>query len=243
MQVRRVFADKVVDNKVVLSREESHYVTKVLRLNTGAKLELILPEGCIEGEIAKIERGEVLIKVEGKPEIKNEPATEIALFQAMPEKFEKLELITQKATELGVSKIFTFHSRYTNPKYKKIDLNKKFERLKKIAREAVRQCKRTFAPDIFLPVKLREAVEKAKGFDNLFVFGEKGETIKKEVSVGSFAFFVGAEGGFSEEEFEMFKAEGFYFVNLGGRILRTETAAISGLVIIQTLFGDFKNLI
>lgn len=243
MQVRRVFADNIVDGIVSLSREESHYVTKVLRLREGAELEVLLPDGCVSGNLAKIESGNVFVEVKSEPIVKNEPQVEIALFQAMPEKFEKLELIAQKATELGVSKIFTFHSRYTNPKYRKINLDKKFERLGKIVKEAVRQCKRTFPPEIFKPLKFKEALEKSKYFENRIVFGEKGETIKQNVKEGSFAFFVGAEGGFSDEEFELFKEEGFYFVNLGGRILRTETAAITGLAIIQTLFGDFKNLI
>ena len=243
MQVRRVFADNIVDGIVKLSRDESHYVTKVLRLREGAELEVLLPQGCVFGNIAKIESGNVFVEVKSEPVVKNEPQVEIALFQAMPEKFEKLELIAQKATELGVSKIFTFHSRYTNPKYRKMSLDKKFNRLEKIVKEAVRQCKRTFPPEVFKPLKFNEALEKSKGFENCIVFGEKGETIKQNVKEGSFAFFVGAEGGFSDEEFGLFKKEGFYFVNLGGRILRTETAAITGLAIIQTLFGDFKDLV
>ncbi|BBB32075.1 16S rRNA (uracil1498-N3)-methyltransferase [Thermotomaculum hydrothermale] len=243
MQLRRVFADKIEGNIVKLNRDESHYVTKVLRLKECAKLEVILPQGVVNGEIVKIDKGIVFVEVEGKPEIKNEPETKIALFQAMPEKLEKLELIVQKATELGVSEIYTFHSRYTNPKYRKMNLDKKFERLEKIAREAVRQCKRTFPPEIFKPVKLPQAIEKAKSFDNRFIFGEKGGTVKKDVKNGSFAFFIGAEGGFSEEEFDLFIQEGFYFINLSGRILRTETAAITGLVIIQTLFGDYSKFI
>ena len=243
MQVRRVFADSIVDGIIRLDRDESHYVTRVLRLKEGAELEVLLPDGCVSGNLAKIESGNVFVEVKSEPVVKNEPQVEIALFQAMPEKFEKLELIAQKATELGVSKIYTFHSRYTNPKYRKMNLDKKFERLEKIVKEAVRQCKRTFPPEVFKPLKLKETIEKAKDFDNRFVFGEKGETIKQKVKEGSFAFFIGAEGGFSDEEFELFKKEGFYFVNLGGRILRTETAAITGLAIIQTLFGDFKDLI
>ena len=243
MQVRRVFADSIVDGIIRLNKDESHYATRVLRLKEGAELEVLLPDGCVSGNLAKNESGNVFVEVKSKPVVKNEPEVEIALFQAIPEKFEKLELIAQKATELGVSKIYTFHSRYTNPKYRKMNLEKRFERLKKIVKEAVRQCKRTFPPEIFKPLKFKEALEKSKNFENRIVFGEKGETIKRNVKEGSFAFFVGAEGGFSDEEFELFKEEGFYFVNLGGRVLRTETAAITGLAIIQTLFGDFKGLI
>ncbi len=243
MQIRRVFAESIENGIVKLSREESHYVRKVLRLKEGAGLEVILPDGCVEGEIVKVDGDNVVVKVEREIKVKNEPSVEIALFQAIPDRFEKLELIVQKATELGVSKIYTFHSRYTDSKYQKMNLDKKFKRLEKIAKEAVRQCKRTFAPDIFKPVKIKEAFKIAENFDNRIVFGEKGETVRAEVKVGNFALFVGAEGGFSDEEFEEFKKRGFYFVNLGGRILRTETAAIAGLTIVQTLFGDFKRFI
>jgi len=243
MQLRRVFAEDIVENKVVLSEEESHYLVKVLRLNEGNNVEVITKNGSLKGRVLAIEKRRVVVSVEGKPEIKNEPETKIALFQAMPEKIEKLELIVQKLTELGVREIHTFHSRYTNPKYRKMDLTKKFDRLNKIAKEAVRQCKRTFPPKIFKPVSFKDALKKAEGFDNRICFGERGKTLKSEVKSGSFAFFIGAEGGFTEEEFSLFVENGFYFVNLGNRILRTETAAIAGMTIIQACFGDFKNLL
>ena len=243
MQIRRVFGSLPYKNGItVLSEKESHYALKVLRLKENDTVELITEKGCASGILRILSKNKAAVIVEEEFKIKNEPDTVIALFQAIPDNFDKLELIVQKATELGISEIHTFLSRYTDSKYKKINLSKKFARLEKIALEAVRQCKRTFPPEILPPKPLNEAVNYAsEHFENTIVLGEKGNTIKKEIKKGKFALFVGSEGGFSEEEFDNFIQNGFYFLNLGGRILRTETAAIAGITIIQTLFGDFAK--
>ncbi len=243
MQIRRVFGPLPDKNGIsFLSEKESHYVLKVLRLKENDSVELITEKGCAAGRLRIVSKNKAAVVVEEEFKIKNEPHTFVALFQAVPDNFDKLELIVQKATELGVSEIHPFLSRYTDSKYRKMNIAKKFERLEKIALEAVRQCKRTFPPKIFSLKHLSEAVKHAcEHFENRIVLGERGKTVKREIQKGGFAMFVGSEGGFSEEEFESFLQNKFYFLNLGGRILRTETAAIAGLTIIQTLFGDFTE--
>jgi 16S rRNA (uracil1498-N3)-methyltransferase len=247
MQIRRLFATGPVENNItIIQNEEAYYGIKVLRLKTNDPVEVLTDKGILEGTVKTVTKKSIEITLNSLSFlIKGEPSVNITLFQAIPDHFEKFELIVQKTTELGVSKIVPFTSSHTDSKYKKIDITKKLKRAKKIAKEAVRQCKRTFPPEITDLTSFENAILEAEKSDSTFFFAEYNVSTGEKISpdVKKIGIFIGAEGGFSDEEFSRLKNKKFIPVHLKGRVLRTETAAITAISLIQMKFGDYKNSI
>ncbi len=155
---------------------------------------------------------------------KKNPTKNIVLFQGLP-KLDKLELITQKLTELGINKIVPFESDFTIAK-KNIN---KIERLNKISKEACKQCGRSLPVIVEEPIKFNNLKEKLKDFDLVLFANETNRQIT-DINFNdknNIAIIVGSEGGFSNRELEMLtKDEKITQIGLGERILRTETASI-----------------
>ena len=243
MQLRRLFVENT-SNPIRLSREEHHYATKVLRLQPGHVVELITPGGCMTGRIETMD-SETTLTALGEPEIKNEPGLSITLFQGMPDHVDKFEMVVQKAVELGASSIIPFISRYTDAKYRKIDLSRKMDRIRKIAREAVRQCRRTIIPTIPDPLTLNETRPMMENLDICFLFYEQAVSDKALVppAPGSVGVIIGPEGGFADHEVELLMEWNSVPVYLPGRTLRTETAGLVALTLAMARFGDYRNLL
>ena len=242
MQIRRLFVDNPV-NPIVLCPEEHHYATRVLRLQPGHVVELITPTGCMTGRIESIDR-ETRITALGNPEVRNEPGIAVTLFQGLPDNMDKLELIVQKAVELGATRIVPFLSRYTDAKYRKMDMSRKMDRIRKIAREAVRQCKRTVVPLIPDPADLPDIRTSLTELDTTFLFYEKPVQDKLLIPATpvSAGIVIGPEGGFADHEVEQLLEWGTVPVYLPGRTLRTETAGLAALTLVMARFGDYRNL-
>ena len=247
MQIRRLFVDNVPkpSDLIPLNQSEHHYATRVMRLKPGQAVELISKEGCMEATLESISSRESVVRVLSAPEIKNEPSVTITLFQGIPDHLEKLELIVQKCVELGISRIVPFTSRYTDAKYGKMDVKQKMDRIQKIAKEAVRQCGRTKIPLVDGPVPFGEIGNDIARHHAAFLFYEKSMNVqpKQTKHPETIAVIVGPEGGFSEEESGgLTAAENCTPIHLPGRILRTETAAVACVTLIQARFGDYQNV-
>ncbi|NOZ12555.1 MAG: 16S rRNA (uracil(1498)-N(3))-methyltransferase [Acidobacteria bacterium] len=247
MQIRRVFVEHAAkpDETIVLNPAEHHYTARVMRLKKGQSIELISPAGCMNATLESISAKQTTVRILSLPEIKNEPSVPITLFQGIPDHLEKLELITQKSVELGVSRIVTFTSRYTDAKYRKLDITKKMERIQKISKEAVRQCGRTRIPQVTGPVPFQELENETGQLDTVFLFFEKKmekTQFRQKFTPGTLGIIVGPEGGFSDKEAEQLTKSGNIPIHLPSRILRTETAAIACLTLIQAKFGDYSNV-
>ena len=173
--------------------------------------------------------------IEEDPRV-NELPYEVTLCMALIRR-EKMELVLQKACELGVTRIVPFVSSRCVVKRREERSDKQAERWKAILTEAVNQCKRNIVPELTgivdfgdLPAYMGE--HSYLGYEN--VFGERpmlGEALKR----GSITVVVGPEGGFSEEEVHKLERAGFETVSFGSRILRAETAAVYALSVI----GDY----
>jgi len=165
----------------------------------------------------------------------------LVLLQAVPNK-ERMELIIEKAVELGVDVIQPFFSRRS---YRFEDLaQSKHLRWQERARKASDQCRRGKVPRVLPPRKLEDAIEVSTVAELRMVLYEKEvglgimEFLQKKKSAKSCALAVGPEGGFEESEIDWLKGKGLTAVSLGGRILRTETSSIVGIGIVQSLLGD-----
>jgi 16S rRNA (uracil1498-N3)-methyltransferase len=151
-----------------------------------------------------------------------------------------MDLIVQKTTELGINKIIPLITRYSQVKH-----TTKVERWRKIALSASRQSGREKVPFIAEPILFRDFFSTYKNTNGL-IFSEKEENRKlREVLTGfknfkEITLIVGPEGGFSQEEVTSSIEKGFTAVSLGTRILRTETAPITVLSIIQYELGDMQ---
>ncbi|MGD0917715.1 MAG: RsmE family RNA methyltransferase [Thermodesulfobacteriota bacterium] len=172
-----------------------------------------------------------------------ESSVEIVLLQALPEK-ERMELIIQKATELGVSTIVPFKSEKSISLEERDAKQKKAHRWQEIAVKAVQQSRRAKVPRVedyrSFGEALRFCVEDGL---KLLLYERRGENLKnllRQCQPKKTYVMVGPEGGFAEEEVTQAKHQGFIPIKLGQRILRTETAAITLVGILQYELGDLN---
>ena len=237
MTARRFFVDKITP-ETALAGEEYAHAKNVLRLNAGDEVVLLDGSGKeYTAIVCRAEKGALYCHVTGERVSDKEPQTRVKLL-AGALKGDKTELVVQKATELGVSEIGIFSSRYCSAYMNE----NKLERLKKVAREAAKQCLRARVPEITLYPDLESALSSAQTCKNkLFAceFLKTGEGDFTSLE-GPTALVVGSEGGFSREEFEWAKELGFTGVSLGKRILRAETASIALLSVAMHALGEWR---
>ena len=165
----------------------------------------------------------------------------ITLLQVLPKK-EKMELIIQKATELGVNEIRPCTSARSIALHEREGRQGKAHRWSAIAAKAVEQSRRRIVPTIAECVDLGTALQEASGAQLKVLLYEKETGTRLSdfaaVPIKSVALAAGPEGGFTKEEVDLARTLGYIPVRLGGRILRCETASIAALSIVQFVWGD-----
>jgi len=185
------------------------------------------------------ERGSVLIFEAFRSP--TESSMEIILLQALPEK-ERMEWIIQKVTELGATIVIPFKSARSISLEERDAKQKKSHRWQEIALKAVRQSRRAKVPQVGAYRSFEEALELCTGEGLKILLWEKeGESLKKilrDYLPKKMFVMVGPEGGFTQGEVSIAKERGFIPIKLGQRILRTETAAVTLVGIIQYELGD-----
>lgn len=233
--MHRSYADGIIVKNIgeiiELSADESKHVSKVLRIKEGEKIELCDVSG--KAYLAEVVTSTGIVEVKVLEEIdNNEPAKEVVLFQSLS-KGTKMDLVIQKAVELGVSKIYPVETEFSVVKIK--DESSKTVRWNRIALEAVKQCKRSKVPVVCDAIKFDKAIEIMSEYDLPVIAYECDRENKYDdyflKEINSVGIMIGPEGGFSEKEIEKAKSLGVKTTTLGKRILRTETAAIALLAV------------
>lgn len=168
----------------------------------------------------------------------------LTVYQALPEK-ERFELILEKLTELGVTRIVPFVSQHSSTPAARDAKQQKSHRWPEVLRRAAVQCRRTTIPELSPCLDLAAVfVDAQSAALRLMLYEGEGTSSLKAVIAGSpypqVALLVGPEGGFAPAEVMAARAQGFHPVALGPRILRTETAAISAATVIQFALGDLN---
>ncbi|ABR33019.1 16S rRNA (uracil(1498)-N(3))-methyltransferase [Clostridium beijerinckii] len=229
--------------------DDVKHIYKVLRLSEGEEVVLNNCEG-IEylGEIETITKSEVIVKIIKRLDINNESKVKVHLFQGLP-KGQKMDLIVQKGTELGVSEFIPVTTARVDVKLK--GEFKKLDRLNRIALEACKQSKRSVIPQVKEVIDFNEAINELKKMDLIIVPYENAEdfgikTLVRKLerdsvdldTINNVGILIGPEGGFEESEIDDLKEQGAYIVTLGNRILRTETAGFTATALIQYELGD-----
>ncbi len=234
----RFFVDneKIKDGQITLIGEDAHHISYSLRMAVGDSLTVCDEDGreyiC---KLLKLDGETVLAEIKEERNGEGEMPLSVDLFQAFP-KGDKLELIIQKAVELGASSVTPFESErcVKRPKADKID--KQIGRMQRIADEASKQCGRARLSSVRNPLSFSEMLKKVSDYDlALFCYegcdtdSIKDALEKKGKEISSLAIIVGSEGGFSPAEATAIEGAGAIPVTLGKRILRCETAPIYAL--------------
>lgn len=233
--------DAFLLDPIVIQGEEANHIIKVLRMKTGDKITVFdQEENCADCIIEKIEDKSVFAKVVKRYASETEPKLKITIFQGIP-KNPKMDLIIQKATELGVCSIVPVNTKRI---VAKIEKDAKIERLCRIAFEAAKQCGRAYVPKVENPVSFEKAIEMAKEYDAAIIPYECEKDGRLKNALGenakSLAIFIGPEGGFDESEISLAVKAGIKPVTLGKRILRTETAGLVASALALYIAGDME---
>jgi len=235
--------DQINNGIIEITGKDVKHIKDVLRLKQNESIEVVSEGKCHICEIIEIKSNVVLVSILNIYEGKNEPPIHINLFQGIA-KGDKMDLIVQKSTEIGVKEIIPVITNRTVVKIKDSKKEKnKVERWNAIAEEAAKQSKRDFIPIVRDIVGFEDMVNYLKNEENIIVPYEMEKSLGlRQVLQGFYGekinIVIGPEGGFEEYEIEMLKNIGAHIVTLGPRILRTETAGIITVAMVLYELGD-----
>ncbi len=228
--MQRYFALEKKDNIFVLRNDDYYHIKTVMRLKIGEKVEVVYNKEAYICEIIADYQIKVLKKIDST-EINIETILIVPLL-----KEQKIDLILQKSTELGVSRIIFFNAKRSVVKFDESKENKKLERWNRICKEAAEQSKRCTIPIIDF-VKNINDFSKLDGIKLICSTTEKANNVKKVLQANKncvkINMIIGPEGGFESSEEQTFVNLGFIPVTLGNTIMRVETVPIFLLSIIN----------
>lgn len=230
---------QVHEHEIVIEGSDVNHIRNVLRMKIDERIRISNMSGkAYFCHITLITEDMVVAEIDSEDDNGTELGNRITLFQGLP-KGDKMELIIQKAVELGVYKIVPVSMKNCVVKLDEKKAAKKVERWQAIAESAAKQSKRTIIPLIDKPVSYKLALEKAGKLDVTLVpyENERGMDatrqimgqIKKGQSIG---IVIGPEGGFAPEEIKLADDNDMHRISLGRRILRTETAGLATLAML-----------
>jgi len=224
---------------VELTAEASHHAFTVLRLKEGAPLIVFNGEG---GEyaatIVSASKKSVIIQTSLFNSVDNESPllTHLAIGISKGERF---DFVLQKATELGVSEITPLFTERTEVRLNQERQEKIQQRWKNIIINACEQSQRNRLPKLNSPIELSSLLGNEKSEQKFILHHHSQRALDKNTKPQSVCLMVGPEGGFSASEFTLATKYGFVPLALGSRVLRTETAPLAALSVVQLLWGDF----
>ena len=237
----RFFVPDLSGDVLTLSGEDGRHAAKSLRCRVGEELELCDGRGaeCLCA-VAAVEGDTLTLRVVERRPSRGELPCRVSLYQALP-KGDKLELIVQKAVELGAAEIVLVLTQRCVSRPDSRAMEKKRERLQKIALEAAKQSGRGVVPQVAPLLDFPAALaEMARAACPLFFYEGGGEPLGKALSArpGSIALMVGPEGGFDPAEAQAARDAGLRVCTLGPRILRCETAPLYALSAIGYVYEN-----
>ena len=237
------FFEKVTGDTVEITGENANHIVGALRMKIGEKITLCDDGRNYECELVEIDKGFAKAKVIDCNMNFSEPDINITLYQCVP-KGDKLELVIQKAVELGIHEVVPVLSSrcVSRPDSKKAA--KKSERYNKIALSACEQSGRGKIVKVREQIEFKDALHEIKNYDLAILFYEGGgkplKAIIDKEKHKNICIFIGPEGGFSNGEVEVLRQNGAETATLGKRILRTETAPLAAIVSIMLLTDNME---
>lgn len=237
----RYFLSHLEGDTATVTGENAVHLVRVMRLQIGDSVTLCDKNGWDYQAVAQtITPEEVAFQVLSQEKNPAEPKRKLVLYMALP-KGDKLELIAQKACELGATTLVPFVSAYCIAQKSKKDETKR-QRLQKIADEACKQCGRSIPMEVAPTLTFAELNAHLTGQDTNILFYEHATKplAAQSFGTGSVGLIIGSEGGFNEKECAQLSGWGVSVVSLGQRILRCETAAITAVSLAMYLMGELE---
>lgn len=240
----RFFTDSplALDAAIQLSDAAAAHATKALRLNVGDSATVFNGDGLdYECILTSIKKNSVMATVTGTKKINNESPLHITLLQAISSG-DRMDFTIQKAVELGVSRIQPINSQRSVVKLSAERAEKRTEHWQNVAISACEQSGRAFVPKVLTPASLENWLSQNQIAEATRILlnpigAKRLMEIRKPTS--NIELLIGAEGGLSKGEIDLAISQHFQSIVLGPRILRTETAALTAISVMQSLWGDF----
>lgn len=240
MQHFFVKPSQVEGTQVRIEGQDVNHMKNVLRMKIGEQAEVSDGEGkrylC---EITELETEQIFLRILEERVADTELSSKLYLFQGLP-KNDKMELIVQKAVELGVYEVIPVATKRAVVKLDEKKAAKKVERWNSISESAAKQAGRSMIPEVTEVMTYTQALAKAKELDVVLVPYELAEGVQETKQIlshiqkgQSVGIFIGPEGGFEESEIDQAMEIGARPITLGRRILRTETAGFTMLSILM----------
>lgn len=234
--------ENVCDGEIRITGDDVNHIKNVLRMEQGEKVVVSCGQGtdyyCI---ISDIQEDHIQLMVQEETPAVSELPVQITLFQALPKK-DKMELVIQKAIELGAVRIVPVKAKRCVVKLDAKKEEKKLTRWRTIAEAAAKQSGRGLIPEIHEAMSFTEALAYAKTMETVMIPYELCEDMAGSVKMmekaaegASIGIFIGPEGGFERSEVELAMECGAVPISLGKRILRTETAGLAALSVLMFL--------
>ena len=246
MSTPRLFSPIQLRANAILSldSEQAHYVGRVLRLRAGDGLTVFDGGGGeYSATVDKVTKQQLNLSVGHHVSRDTESPLRIRLVQGVSRR-EKMDIVVQKATELGVHRISPVLTDFSVVKLGPDRATKRRDQWQTIARSACEQCRRNIVPVIDTPQSLVDWFADNAGGDEmqLILRADAVDAMPAiDVPGSELTILIGPEGGFSEAEHERATAAGLRAVRLGPRVMRTETAALAAISIAQATWGDYRT--
>lgn len=238
MQIPRIYQNTPIEKTVQLSPEAMRHVVNVLRLQTGAPVILFNGDNHeYQGELEIRDKRSAFVNIHNKLFVDRESPLKIHLAQGIA-RGEKMDFIIQKAVELGVHEITPLFTERCNVKLESERLIKRLAHWQGVAISAAEQCGRNQITQINMPMELAQFVE-TENLGQKFILSHRSQqNLKSIMNTTACTLLVGPEGGFALHELKMAETHYFTSIVLGPRILRTETAALVAVSLLQMQLGD-----
>lgn len=240
----RFFTDSplALDASVQLSESAAAHATRALRLNVGDSAVVFNGDGHdYECKLTSIKKNAVTATITSAKKVSNESPLRITLLQAISSG-DRMDFTIQKAVELGVSCIQPIISQRSVVKLTNERAEKRTEHWQNVAISACEQSGRAFIPRVYSPISLENWLSQNPDGDTCRILlnpiGAK-RLMEIQKPTTNIELLIGAEGGLSQNEIDLATSRNFQSIVLGPRILRTETAALTAISVMQALWGDF----
>ncbi|CAN7452118.1 16S rRNA (uracil(1498)-N(3))-methyltransferase [Pseudoxanthomonas sp. LjRoot143] len=242
MRLTRCHVDAAlaVGTSLALPDAAANHLARVLRLREGDGCVLFNGDGRdFDARITAISKRGVLADIVGARTVDNESPLHVTLLQGIA-RGEKMDLILQKATELGVAAFIPVMAERTEVKLDAERAEKRVAHWRSVIASACEQSGRARLPTLALPAALIDAVRTVDDGATKLTLDPTGDVALStvEVAAGGVVVAIGPEGGWSPRDRDILSAAGFTGLRLGPRILRTETAGLAAIAALQSRFGD-----
>lgn len=244
MRIPRLYTPQVYTpgEDLTVTGQTAHHVANVLRIRSGASVSVFDGKGCEHRAIVKsVKRSEITLEIAEALAVQQESSLDITLLQGIARN-DRMDLILQKAVELGVNSIQPLWTQRSQTHLKGSRLDKRCDHWQGVIISACEQCGRAILPQLGTVMNYSDwmAAKNSRGLRFLLQPHSKTGLGALQPPNGKIYVLAGPEGGLNTDEQMLAQSAGFLGICLGPRILRTETAALAALAGMQTLWGDFK---